>query len=299
MVRPLGAMPAMRSKGQVGCPCCTTTGCGVVTGTIENCAPGGHVLAGITVELIQGGVTVSTSTTASDGTYSLPFSAGGFTQVRISHPNYTTKTISISGPFGSSASCLNPGPYTASTYIVGNDTAWTCYCADVTSLDACYGTGRLLLPATLYISDGFGTVTLQYVSAGVSVGWNGCAMRTAGGQTFDAFKACTGAASVSVPVKFSVQCRFDNTFDLTLTFPTCQSAGPGSQLHPIADGSCAAFPTGGNVGSYGYINTGVGTAPTSCDPLAVSFSGIFPATPTPYTPARDIYGGSATFTVSE
>ena len=131
------------------------------------------------------------------------------------------------------------------------------------------------LPTTLYLSDGFGTVTLT----GVGGGSSGTANRTASQAWTDCGPATTTGVNVPVDVQFDV---------------SCASGGLGQWQVSIRTRVCA-----GAVSPYVYAAGGFGTASVgdlngTCRPFNKSGS-----VPTTGIDLGQIYGAAAAITVIE
>lgn len=271
-------------KNRSGCNCCGVTSCGVVTGTVYVCCTP-ETMAGVTVELRQTNPstlvtsTVSTSTTAADGSFTLPFYANGFAQVRASHAALTTVTYSVSGPLGGNLSCTNPGPYTSTgSALQDNGTTKVCICGKCAATGPC-AAGPLLMPATLYLSDGSTTITLPAVGNS----WTTCVNRSVSGYASTVSggsKVCTTPGTITVPVTYRVTCSVSGFMSLRVSSPSCSVGG---SFH-MTTGSCGDI-------NASYDDTAV---PTSCSPVACTFS-----TGVAASGIEDLYPSGTTFTLSE
>lgn len=245
-----------------GC-CCGDEGCAVVTGTAYLCCDT-NPLAGATVTLrlldgLGGSTHVSTTTTAIDGTYSLPVYENGPYDVLIEYPGCTDEIHTITGPYGGSVLCGDPGPYTANGQALqGDGIDWVCTCGNCADPGPCAGTGVVLHPATLYLSDGVVTITMHAQSPG----WVGCTTKSVTGRTESGVN-CTGEdVTVTTPVTYTLSCTVGGLFALTITAPCCPSTS-ATPKHLVDRGSCGA-PTGFE------CSIGASGEPTSCSPLAVT-----------------------------
>jgi hypothetical protein len=165
------------------------------------------------------------------------------------------------------------------------------------------------MPTSIYLDDGFGEVEMIYdgprpVSIGTAAAmWWGCATRHVSGGR--ARNPATGEC-------FATAIDFDTEIVFGLF---CQNPSKGFRLYVFHDG-CGSYDDGINVqthqreslgcttpwvGQYNQIVGGTvsGIAASDCAPFTWGpVSQLFPASPSPYHPLREIYGGSATWTIT-
>jgi hypothetical protein len=245
--------------------------------------------------------TVDTCTTDANGECCTTLALTGDT-ADISASEYTTRTgLAIYEGF-------------STTYVLAPATGVYCGC------------GSKLLPATLYLDDGFGAVTLTY-SATASA-WVGCATRTVSSACLPIVGdgECNTAShsyGVTVPVGFVVQSLCEGGMLVSVYVPVTRQLGR-YLIDPLA--TCAEFTA--NVGAApAFFRTGVsgfcergwhrslpfqcgnaigGTTTATCDPLYVEcdftilancIGSIFCPPIDPYRLAGCIYGSfPSTFT---
>lgn len=168
------------------------------------------------------------------------------------------------------------------------------------------------VPTTLYIDDGFGLVEMIYngprpVSLGGATNmWWGCATRSVtGGRTRNVSTGDCNTTPVSfdTEIVFGLLCQNTGTgFRLYIFHTGCgiyEDTPPTQvQTHQIDSPGCSTAWSG----QYNQIVAGSsgGLPASDCAPFTWGpYSQDFPATPYPYHPLREIYGGSATWTITE
>ncbi len=241
------------SLGGIGHPCCCAGGPPVCNTTIcvkGNCGGSSPVLAGATVTIKSGGVTIVSGTTDGTGCVTLNIGTAGSYTVVISFPGYTTNT---------STHTLSCGG-TTTISLTAVDTGYHCSC-DHNCAEP--------VPDTLTGSDGMGSFTLTYQSVGGNAGWWGCASRNIMVPCYYDSTCLIFTAiptMISVPVYFFLSCVTVggvNKFLMNGRIPTCLIAG----IRYYQDGqSCINPVPAGAAGFLGYGSSAAALA-TSCSPF--------------------------------
>jgi hypothetical protein len=234
------------------CDCNTT-----INQTVTGCSAN---LSGVTVNIKVGGSTVGTGTT----------NGSGYVSITVSQPSGTSATVEIVAPAhfitNTGTITLNCSTITRTTAL-SVDTASYYYCthdcgcsAEQVGSPPYY---RPPIPSTLYLDDGYGTVTLSLVGSydpnGINV-WRGNATRSATTVT-DTCSPCVSTGGGSTIVFFEVSCSSD-TWSGSLRVPVC--GGFCTTIYPKGSPS-----TGDNTGTTYGVSAAVDG---SCRPFAMTFS---------------------------
>jgi hypothetical protein len=155
-------------------------------------------LSGFTVRVNKSTIFDQTQTTPATGKVCFPITSTGLTASgtytwTASKAGWTTQTGTVTVPLNG---CTGGAVYNA-TAPMGDPPGYNC--CNASAGDVCAG---IPLPNTLYLSDGFGTVTLTKLG-GIQCIYQGCAMRTANETVADA-NCLTPLGSASVPVLFQL-----------------------------------------------------------------------------------------------
>jgi hypothetical protein len=186
-----------------------------------------------------------------------------------------------------------------------------CQDEDPVNTPCCGGPQSLggLTPNTLYLSDGYGTVTLTYngftpTSSGATTWW-GCALRSVTGGHEPGFPDGSGeckpaTTSFDHAVVFGLTCSSNQGFVLRLYWRGCSYRDDGVNLFrhvthmPLY--TCSGGWTNGH-DIFNVMNADV-QVPADCSPFSLTFSQTLPTT-YPDHAMREIYGSTATWTITD
>jgi hypothetical protein len=243
------------------CGCTQAQDCGSVNVTLTGCGPKNAVV----VTLSQGGTTIGTGTTNSFGQVSIPVTTTG--TITASVTTTDTRLVPSSNTFV--VPFCDPSNFFSVTITWQQASGWTDHCCIPSVL---FGPPGICSypggphPTTLFLSDGFGTVTLTYAGGG-NAGWRGCAVRNLSSAQNGFFRSLGCSRTTpdtslsSAPVYFYLDCNNQNQFILEVTMSRCVDFD--------ADATCA------DIVAVNPDGPGAQSTPTSCNPLAVSFSETF------------------------
>lgn len=242
----------MPNRFGAGCRCCrtgTVANCGRICVTVNGCP--GKVVSGAIVSVSLAGVLVGSATAAASGIACVPIHSAGTYAIAVTAP--------AGSNYGNGSGTLTIGACTttdkAAAVTLSPLSGYSC-----SQSVCCNNSGppyQVIAPwATLYLNDGFGTVTLSGNGTGL---WTGSATRTANCVT-DCTTSTT--APTAVTVYFQIGCGNG-----------AWNANVGA--YPCGDGQrpsvCFPSPPGTQFGVE-YCPVTLTPGPT-CYPAAVSASG--------------------------
>jgi hypothetical protein len=250
-------------------------------------------LSGFMVNLTKGTLLNQTLTTGADGKVCFPITlsgvqSGGTYTWTASKAGYTTRTGTVNMP---TATTCSGGAVFNATANMGDPIGFNC-CASTAGY-TCQG---IPIPTTLYLSDGLGTVTLNY-QVGTCT-WLGCAMRTAN-ESADG--SCSLLGPADVPIQFLLQAN-PTTWVLQLSITGCgyaYVAGGGAYNRTLATrGLTCASPISAIGGTL------LNAVPAGCGPFSWSQSKSIndwhtnPSSSDTEAPILAIYGNTISCSIS-
>ena len=202
-------------------------------------------LAGVVVQASQGAGAIMSVATNAAGQAAFSFPAAGSTTFTASSAGFNTATITLN---------LVSGTASSATITLNAD-----------STHVCCSSCPTLLPATVTLSDPFGSVSLVWNAS--SNAWEACRIVTLVGTNLQNGGAeCIGIADVQTPIVYQLECLgAPLNFQLTMSYNACEVAGSPAFLLP-ASGACA-----NPVAPLGRSETEV-AATSTCSPLNLTFN---------------------------